>query len=79
MYLINLFIDNAMRYTELGKTGLKLSNLSFGASSLGSVFHETKKQRVLKRLRQLSKVVLTSSMLVLIMAIIKLRLYWEKL
>ena len=30
-----------MRYTELGKTGLKISNLSFGASSLGSVFHET--------------------------------------
>lgn len=31
-----------MRYTELGKTGMKLSHLSFGASSLGSVFHETK-------------------------------------
>lgn len=33
-----------MKYTELGKTGLKISNLSFGASSLGSVFHETKEQ-----------------------------------
>lgn len=31
-----------MKYIELGKTGLKLSNLGFGASSLGSVFHETK-------------------------------------
>ncbi len=31
-----------MKYNELGKTGLKISNLSFGASSLGSVFHETK-------------------------------------
>ena len=31
-----------MKYTELGKTGLRVSNLSFGASSLGSVFHETK-------------------------------------
>ncbi len=31
-----------MRYTEIGKTGLKISNLCFGASSLGSVFHETK-------------------------------------
>ena len=31
-----------MRYTELGKTGMKISHLSFGASSLGSVFHETK-------------------------------------
>jgi aryl-alcohol dehydrogenase-like predicted oxidoreductase len=30
-----------MRYTELGKTGLKISSLSFGASSLGSVFRET--------------------------------------
>jgi len=30
-----------MRYTELGKTGMRISQLSFGASSLGSVFHET--------------------------------------
>jgi aryl-alcohol dehydrogenase-like predicted oxidoreductase len=30
-----------MRYTELGKTGMKISNLSFGASSLGSVFRDT--------------------------------------
>lgn len=30
-----------MRYTELGRTGMKISHLSFGASSLGSVFHET--------------------------------------
>jgi aryl-alcohol dehydrogenase-like predicted oxidoreductase len=28
-----------MVYNELGKTGLSLSNLSFGASSLGGVFH----------------------------------------
>jgi len=33
-----------MKYTALGKTGLQLSNLGFGASSLGSVFHETKEQ-----------------------------------
>ncbi len=31
-----------MLYTELGKTGMKISQLSFGASSLGSVFHETR-------------------------------------
>ena len=37
-----------MRYTELGKTGLKISNLSFGASSLGSVFHETKEQESIR-------------------------------
>lgn len=30
-----------MRYSELGNTGLKISNLSFGASSLGSVFRTT--------------------------------------
>ena len=30
-----------MRYTELGRTGMKISHLSFGASSLGSVFRET--------------------------------------
>ena len=30
-----------MRYTELGQTGMKISNISFGASSLGSVFRET--------------------------------------
>ena len=29
-----------MEYRELGKTGLLLSTLSFGASSLGGVFHE---------------------------------------
>lgn len=29
-----------MIYNELGKTGLKVSNLSFGASSLGGVFHD---------------------------------------
>ncbi len=30
-----------MRYTELGRTGMQISHLSFGASSLGSVFRET--------------------------------------
>lgn len=30
-----------MKYRTLGKTGLKVSTLSFGASSLGSVFRET--------------------------------------
>lgn len=34
-----------MRYSELGKTGLRISNLCFGASSLGSVFHETKERK----------------------------------
>lgn len=30
-----------MKYRQLGKTGLEVSSLSFGASSLGSVFRET--------------------------------------
>jgi len=33
-----------MEYRHLGKTGLKLSNLSFGASSLGGVFHSLKEE-----------------------------------
>lgn len=31
-----------MQYREIGKTGMVVSELSFGASSLGSVFHATK-------------------------------------
>lgn len=37
-----------MRYTEIGKTGMKISNLCFGASSLGSVFRETKEAESIK-------------------------------
>lgn len=33
-----------MKYRELGRTGMKISHLSFGASSLGSVFRETKEK-----------------------------------
>ena len=29
-----------MNYNEIGKTGMRVSNLSFGASSLGGVFHD---------------------------------------
>src|SRR6185369_1488624 len=32
--------DRPMQYRPLGKTGLNVSALSFGASSLGAVFHE---------------------------------------
>ena len=35
-----------MRYIELGKTGMRISHLSFGASSLGSVFRETNESKV---------------------------------
>ena len=33
-------ISRTMKYNEIGKTGMKVSSLSFGASSLGGVFHE---------------------------------------
>ena len=35
-----------MEYRELGKTGLKVPVLSYGASSLGGVFHSIKKVRL---------------------------------
>ena len=31
-----------MRYTAIGKTGMEISHICFGASSLGSVFRATK-------------------------------------
>lgn len=34
-----------MEYREIGKTGMKVSNLSFGASSLGGVFHSMKEEK----------------------------------
>lgn len=37
-----------MEYRDLGKTGLKVPVLSFGASSLGGVFHSIKEENALK-------------------------------
>jgi aryl-alcohol dehydrogenase-like predicted oxidoreductase len=37
-----------MEYRKLGKTGLNVSVLSFGASSLGGVFHEIDESRGVK-------------------------------
>lgn len=37
-----------MEYRPLGNTGLKLSSLSFGASSLGGVFHAIKEDEAIK-------------------------------
>jgi len=37
-----------MVYNELGKTGMRLSNLSFGASSLGGVFHDIREAEGIK-------------------------------
>lgn len=36
-----------MEYRKLGNTGLEISNLCFGASSLGSVFHATREEESL--------------------------------
>ncbi|MDR0743054.1 MAG: aldo/keto reductase [Tannerella sp.] len=33
-----------MEYREIGKTGMKVTNISFGASSLGGVFHSLKEE-----------------------------------
>lgn len=37
-----------MKYNEIGKTGMKVSALSFGASSLGGVFHDIKEQEAIR-------------------------------
>lgn len=37
-----------MKYNEIGKTGMKVSALSFGASSLGSVFRSTREEEALE-------------------------------
>ncbi|MBP5365327.1 MAG: aldo/keto reductase [Bacteroidales bacterium] len=37
-----------MEYREIGKTGLKVSALSFGASSLGGVFHEVSERQAVE-------------------------------
>lgn len=37
-----------MIYNELGKTGMKVSNLGFGASSLGGVFHDIQEAEGIK-------------------------------
>lgn len=37
-----------MKYNEIGKTGMKVSQLSFGASSLGGVFHAIKEQEAIE-------------------------------
>lgn len=40
-----------MDYREIGKTGMKVSNISFGASSLGGVFHSLKEEEGIKAVR----------------------------
>ncbi len=37
-----------MTYNEIGKTGMKVSSLSFGASSLGGVFHSIREEEGIK-------------------------------
>ena len=37
-----------MQYHEIGKTGMKVSSLSFGASSLGGVFHDIKEKEAIE-------------------------------
>lgn len=37
-----------MKYNEIGKTGMCVSNLSFGASSLGGVFHDIREAEAIR-------------------------------
>jgi aryl-alcohol dehydrogenase-like predicted oxidoreductase len=37
-----------MKFNEIGKTGMVVSALSFGASSLGSVFRSTREEEALE-------------------------------
>lgn len=37
-----------MNYNEIGKTGMKVSELSFGASSLGGVFHSIREEEAIQ-------------------------------
>ena len=41
-------ITRKMIYNEIGKTGMVVSNLSFGASSLGGVFHDIREEEGLR-------------------------------
>ncbi|MCU0788225.1 MAG: aldo/keto reductase [Verrucomicrobia bacterium] len=40
-----------MKYRSLGRTGLKVSSLSFGASSLGGVFHDVEETDAIRAVR----------------------------
>jgi aryl-alcohol dehydrogenase-like predicted oxidoreductase len=42
--IVHLKNIKQMEYREIGKTGMKVSNISFGASSLGGVFHSLKEE-----------------------------------
>ncbi len=44
-----------MVYNELGKTGMSVSNLSFGASSLGGVFHGVQEEEGIKAVHKALK------------------------
>lgn len=39
---------NTMVYNEIGKTGMRVSNLGFGASSLGGVFHDVREAEAIQ-------------------------------
>jgi len=67
-----------MKYNEIGKTGMYVSNLSFGASSLGGVFHEADEARSMEAVFAAVENGINLSMCLLITAIIKQKQYWER-
>ena len=38
----------SLKYNEIGKTGMKVARLAFGASSLGGVFHEINEKKAIE-------------------------------
>jgi L-galactose dehydrogenase len=44
-------VHEAMKYRKLGNTGMEVSVLSFGASSLGAVFHEVNVDECIETVR----------------------------
>ena len=48
MTILSYYYDHIMKYNEIGKTGMKVSELSFGASSLGGVFRSIRETEAIE-------------------------------
>ena len=64
-----------MEYHEIGKTGMKVSSLSFGASSLGGVFHDIREKEGLEAVFTAIDLGMNFMMCLLITDIIRLKRY----
>lgn len=68
-----------MEYRELGKTGLKVPVLSYGASSLGGVFHSIKESEAIQSVFTAVEHGRTLLMFLHITDIIRQKQYWVRL